>query len=234
MNRIETIRQKEKEYHDECYENNIVFKPGSWLHKPVKTIIHLMSNFDDKPEVTVLDLGSGVGRNSIPIAEMLKQKKGKVICVDLLESAISKLVEYSSHYDVKDKICPVLSDISNYSIPIESFDLIFSISAIEHLKSEIEFDNILGSMIGGTKDRGINCIIISTNVRKTLIDSGELVEPMYELLFDTEYLIRKFESVYSGWEVLKHTVKPYGVEISRDEEKIFLESDVITWAVRKI
>ncbi|WP_410769482.1 class I SAM-dependent methyltransferase [Fontibacillus sp. BL9] len=107
MNRLPMIRQKEKEYHDECYESLELFKPGSWLHKPVKTIMDLMATFEEMVEVNVLDLGSGIGRNSIPIAEILKHKEGKVICVDLLESAITKLDEYSKQYSVRDKICPV-------------------------------------------------------------------------------------------------------------------------------
>jgi 2-polyprenyl-3-methyl-5-hydroxy-6-metoxy-1,4-benzoquinol methylase len=234
MNRLQIIRQKEKEYHDACYENHVFFQPGSWLHKPVKTIMDLMSHFDDKSEIDVLDLGSGVGRNSIPIAVKLKQKKGKVVCVDFLDSAISKLQQYSHHYGVKDQICPILSEISKYRIREASFDFIFSVSALEHLESEEVFDRVLEGMIKGTKLHGLNCIIISTNIRETIIESGEPIEPMFELLFDTDYLIHKFESMYNGWELIKKTVKSYGAEIARDGKKVFLESNVITWAVRKV
>lgn len=94
MNRILDIRSKEKEYHDHCYENYKLFEQGSWLHKPVQTILDLFSNFDDRDEVNVLDLGCGIGRNSIPLVEKLGERKGTIVCVDLLESAIDKLHYY--------------------------------------------------------------------------------------------------------------------------------------------
>jgi 2-polyprenyl-3-methyl-5-hydroxy-6-metoxy-1,4-benzoquinol methylase len=233
MNRLQMIRHKEKAYHDECYEKHRVFQPGSWLHKPAKTVLELMRHFAGQPEVDVLDLGSGVGRNSIPIAEMLKQKKGNVVCVDLLESAIAKLHEYSRQYGVEDRIFPVLSDISEYEIPAASFDFIFAVSALEHLESEEVFDAVLERMIKGTRPEGINAIVISTDIRETRLDTGEPTDPMYELMFDTDDLLRKFASIYKGWELLKRTVKPYAIEISRDGRTVLLESKVITWAVRK-
>ncbi|WP_199794801.1 class I SAM-dependent methyltransferase [Paenibacillus faecalis] len=225
MKRLQMIRKKEKEYHDDCYENLELFKPGSWLHKPVKTVMDLMCNFESLDTVNVLDLGSGVGRNSIPIAEILKHKEGKVVCIDLLESAITKLEEYSEKYGVSAKISPVLSDIADYMIPNDYFNLIFSVSSLEHLESEERFDDVIENMLYGTKKKGVNCIIISTGVRETRMDTGEHIEPMYELMFETTYLNEKLEKMYNNWKVLKHTVKPYEVEISRDGSRVLLESD---------
>ncbi|WP_245855910.1 class I SAM-dependent methyltransferase [Paenibacillus rigui] len=80
----------------------------------MKTIMELMSAFESKSEVNVLDLGCGVGRNSIPVAQQILKKEGKVVCIDLLESAISKLEEYSKQYHMMSKIEGVLSDIAGY------------------------------------------------------------------------------------------------------------------------
>ncbi|QYR21304.1 methyltransferase [Paenibacillus sp. sptzw28] len=66
-NRIEKIRTEERNYHEACYENYKLFEAGSWLHKPVKTVMEYLAAFDDREYLSVLDLGSGVGRNSIPI-----------------------------------------------------------------------------------------------------------------------------------------------------------------------
>lgn len=81
MSRIEFIRNEEKKYHDYCYDKYKLFEEGSWLHKPVKTVTDLLHLFDGKENVKVLDLGCGVGRNSIPKAEVIKSKNGKVVCV---------------------------------------------------------------------------------------------------------------------------------------------------------
>lgn len=57
---------------------------------------------------------------------------------------------------------------------------------------------------------------------------------MYELQFETDHLIRKLQGIYSKWEILQQTVKPYELEIERDGQRILLQGDVLTWAVRKM
>lgn len=103
MNRIDYIRQEEKKYHDLCYEQYKLFEAGSWLFKPVKTVMDLMNHFDGQNNLQVLDLGSGVGRNSIPIAKN-KNTSGTVTCIDLLNSALTKLQIYSKEHDVFEAI----------------------------------------------------------------------------------------------------------------------------------
>ncbi len=115
MNRLQTIRHEEKKYHDSCYDNYKLFEPGTWLHRPVRTVLDLLSQFEDYERLDVLDLGSGIGRNSIPIAEFMKDGRGgQVVCVDFLESALGKLSEYAEQYEVSAFIEPVLSDIDHY------------------------------------------------------------------------------------------------------------------------
>jgi len=63
--------------------------------------------------ITVLDLGCGVGRNSIPIASSLQGRGGKVVCVDILQSALDKLHEYGEHYGVRASLDIRLSDIGD-------------------------------------------------------------------------------------------------------------------------
>jgi 2-polyprenyl-3-methyl-5-hydroxy-6-metoxy-1,4-benzoquinol methylase len=86
--RTARIRAQEKKYHDECYEQHPLFEPGSWLHKPVRTVLELMPLACDKPGAKVLDLGAGVGRNTIPLAQYVAPRGGEVVAVDLLDSAI--------------------------------------------------------------------------------------------------------------------------------------------------
>ncbi|KIV63428.1 Methyltransferase [Bacillus mycoides] len=46
MNRIDYIRQEEKKYHDLCYEQYKLFEAGSWLYKPVKTVMGMLNYFE--------------------------------------------------------------------------------------------------------------------------------------------------------------------------------------------
>ncbi|EJR63815.1 hypothetical protein IK3_02902 [Bacillus toyonensis] len=99
MNRIDYIRQEEKKYHDLCYEQYKLFETGSWLYKPVKTVMDMMDYFERQNNLQVLDLGSGVGRNSIPIAQKIKNCSSTVTCVDLLHSALTKLQVYAKYME---------------------------------------------------------------------------------------------------------------------------------------
>ncbi|QTH45783.1 methyltransferase [Cohnella sp. LGH] len=89
--RLQEIREEERKYHEALYENQKLFAKGSWLAKPVRTVMEALESFAAYDYVRVLDLGCGVGRNSIPIAQFLQARSGEVVCVDLLVSALSKL-----------------------------------------------------------------------------------------------------------------------------------------------
>lgn len=232
MNRIQTIRAKEKAYHDHCYDNYQLFEQGSWLYKPVQTILDSFAILPEKEEINVLDLGCGVGRNSIPLAKALHKRRGKIVCVDLLESAIQKLQLYANEFNVEDKIECRLSDIGNYKIDATSYDFIFAVSSLEHLDREETFDQVVADIMRGTIAGGINSFIISTNVSERNIKSGKNIDPMYELNFDTEYLLDKLQSIYANWKCLKYSIKPYEVEIEREGERVLLHGDVVTWVVK--
>lgn len=233
IERMERIRLKEKEYHDDCYENMPLFQSGSWLHKPVKTVLDTFELLDPKEDLRILDAGCGVGRNSIPLAQRMRGSSGKVVCVDLLESAIRNLENYGAAYGVADHLEPVVSDVKHFRVAPRSYDYVFAVSALEHLDSKDTFNHVLADMMTGTKERGIHCFIINSNVRERSADTGDLLDPMFEIVFDTEELLGILTSLYNGWRILKTTVKPYEIEISRDGRQVRLESDVVTWVAKK-
>ncbi|MCR8631311.1 class I SAM-dependent methyltransferase [Paenibacillus radicis (ex Xue et al. 2023)] len=224
-NRIETIRDGERKYHEACYDNYKLFEAGSWLHKPVKTVMETLKQFEEYGELTVLDLGCGVGRNSIPLAESIKSRSGVMVCVDLLESALSKLKSYSSEHGVSDYIETALSDIGNYEIAANQYDYIVAVSALEHVASEQQLVQVLGRMVHGTKANGINCIIMSTNIEEIEMDSGIQLEPLMELNMTTGKAEELLACAYKGWKVLYTTVKPLQFNIERNGSSVILKSD---------
>ncbi len=146
MNRIDHIRNEEKKYHDLCYEQYKLFETGSWLYKPVKTVMDLMDYFKGQNNLQVLDLGSGVGRNSIPIAQKIQNASGTVTCVDLLDSALTKLKTYSKEHGVFEVIKTEQAAIENYYIAPNTYDYIVAVSSLEHVKSEEDLKKVLYSM----------------------------------------------------------------------------------------
>lgn len=45
--RILRIRAEERKYHEACYDNYTLFEAGTWLHKPVKSVMDALDFFDD-------------------------------------------------------------------------------------------------------------------------------------------------------------------------------------------
>lgn len=233
MNRIEFIRNEEKKYHDYCYENYKLFEEGSWLYKPVKTVMDLLPLFDNKDNLKVIDLGCGVGRNSIPIAEAIKDRNGKVVCVDLLDSALNKLKEYSKEYHVEEVIRTEKADIGNYEIKPNEYDFIVAVSTLEHVKSEAIFEEVVRQMAEGTKDKGVNCLIVNSELEEIDLETNVQLDVLIELNLSTEDMINKLSSIYSGWELLKTIVKPLEYNITRNEKPVLLKTNAITYVVRK-
>ena len=71
MDKISEIRKAEALSHIETYSEHELFKEGSWLAKPVKTVMELLPFFNGYDDFRALDLGCGIGRNSIPVAQAL-------------------------------------------------------------------------------------------------------------------------------------------------------------------
>jgi SAM-dependent methyltransferase len=232
MNRITYIRDAEKEYHDYCYDNYKLFEKGSWLYRPVKTVMEHLKLFDDMQNLRVLDLGAGVGRNSIPIAQNLEN--GEVVYVDFLDSAIERLNQYSKEFRVENTIKTIKSDIGDYPIKEESFDYIFAVSSLEHLASEEVFENVLKQMATGTKMNGINCIIVNSNLQEILIETNEKLEALMEINLTTDDMLSRLKQVYyKDWDVLNQLIKPLEYQIVRDGKPVLLKTNAITYVIKK-
>lgn len=233
MNRINYIRQEEKKYHDLCYEQYKLFETGSWLYKPVKTVMDLMEYFEGQNNLQVLDLGSGVGRNSIPIAQIIKNNNGTVTCVDLLDSALTKLQIYSKEHDVFEVIKTEQAVIENYYIQPDIFDYIVAISSLEHVQSEEDLKNVLHSMKKGTKTGGINCLIINSNIQEIDLHTKEQLDALIEINLPTEHMIYLLKSIYKEWQEIKIEIKELAYNIVRNDRHIQLKTNAITFVVQK-
>ncbi len=170
-----------------------------------------------------------MGRNSIPIGD----HNGKVVCVDLLESALEKLGQYSKEYGVNDVIVLEKADIGDYQIKQNSYDLIVAVSSLEHVASETILEHVFRQMEEGTKIDGINCIIINSGVEEIDIKTNKKVDALLEINIRTEDMIRKLQRNYDGWEVLMQLVKPLEFKIVRNNKDILLKTNAITYVVRK-
>ena len=230
---IDKIRQAEKESHIEIYSSAKLFESGSWLQKPVKTVLDILPLFESYTDLSVLDLGCGVGRNCIPIAQKFNTIPCNIDCVDILDFAIAELKNNSIKFNVEEKINGIVSSIDDYTIDKNSYDFILSVSAIEHINSEEAFENKLKEIEKGTKENGIICMIINSEIKEINKKTGETLIPQFEVNITTENLIKILTNTFKNWDLLKQTVVPQRYDIPRENCTADLSTNVVTFVARK-
>lgn len=229
MEELEKIREAEAASHMQAYGEHDLFAPGSWLAKPVKTVLELLPLLEGGRDLRVLDLGSGVGRNAIPAARALDCR---VDCVDILPLAIELLEQNAARWGVAEKIQGILCPIDGFEIEREAYDLILGISALEHMDSETAFGRKLAQIREGTRDGGLVCLVVNSGVREWDKATGRELRPQFEVNMETEALLALLRGAFSGWEVLKETVVHQAYEIPRETGPAQLRTDVVTWVGR--
>ena len=128
---------------------------------------------------------------------------------------------------------PHIADIGNYDIAEDAFDYIVAVSTLEHIDSLTKLDEVLLRMNHGTKDRGMNCIIMNTNITELDRDTGQELEPQMEINMSTNQAKQLLAKAYRGWHVLEYNTKPLRFDIERNGRDVILSSDCMTYVVRK-
>ncbi len=230
-NILKSIRDAEKSSHIETYSSEKLFESGSWLQKPVKTVIDLIPHFKNHQKIRILDLGCGVGRNCIPLAQEFKGKC-EIDCVDILEFAIDELNKNSEKFGVKNEINGLVSSIDDYRIINNHYDLIIAVSALEHVDNTDSFVNKLYEINKGTKADGIVCLIINSQITEINKENGIELIPQFEVNLKTEKLLDLLNENFNGWEIVKKTIRSQRYDIPRGNFVSDLTSDVVTYVAK--
>ena len=233
INRIKKIRQSEAISHKEIYTNYELYEKGTWLEKTIKTVNEIIPLFDNYRKINVLDLGCGVGRNCISIAQKYKNIECKIDCIDILKVAIKKLRENAKKYDVDDAINGIVSSIEKYKIVVNKYDLILAISALEHVYSEEILLKKIKEIEKGVRKNGIVCIIINTNISEYSVLTGEKLEEQFEINIKTEKLIEILQNIFGNWEIIKMNSRKQIYTIYREDGERNLTSEVVTFVARR-
>ena len=231
--RLQSIRESERKSHEELYSGEELYKEGSWLNKPIKTVTDLFPLFEEYTEFRSLDLGSGVGRNSIAIAKQFQKCSCRIDCVDILELAIEKLLENAKQFGVEECIHGVVCPIEEFKIVPEAYDMILAVSALEHIDSRKSFVKKLEEMREGIKMQGIVCLVVNSEVKERNKETGEGMFPQFEVNLPTEELQKLLQRTFAAWEVLKYTVREQEYDISREGCISELETKVVTFVARR-
>lgn len=230
---IDKIRDAEKASHIEIYSTAKLFESGSWLAKPVKTVMDILPLFENYKNLNVLDLGCGVGRNCIPIAQKFNNTNCTIDCVDILEFAIKELNENSRKFNTENSVKGIISSIDDFKISSDHYDFILSVSALEHVDSEVTFENKIKEISSGIKENGIVCLIINSEITERNKETDETLTPQFEVNLKTEELLAMLKNHFENWEILKETIVPQRYDIPRENCTADLTTNVVTFVARK-
>ncbi len=233
MDSIAEIRRAEALSHTQIYTEAELFQKGSWLHKPVQAVLDVLQLFGGYTSFRGLDLGCGVGRNCIPVADHFKSIDCRMDCVDILPLAIEKLQENAVDYNVVHCIHGIVSSIDDYEIKASTYDLILAISALEHVDSEDAFVDKLYQIRGGLRNNGTAILLLNTNVQETDKYTGEKLQPQFEVNWNGDSLDAVFDEVFDGWRCLRHTTAHQKYDVPRGEKIAVLDTDVVVFTVQK-
>lgn len=231
--RLQQIRESERKSHIETYTNEALYQEGSWLRKPIKTVLEILPLFEGYEELSALDLGCGVGRNCLAIAEYFKEISCRVECVDILELAIEKLYENAKNQGLTKSIQGIVAPMEDYHLKPNRYDLILAVSALEHIDTKESFVSKLQEIRGGMRRAGVVCLVINSQVTENDKATGEVLEPQFEVNLPTQELQALLEKTFKDWEILKSTIRPQQYDIPREEKISELRTNVATFVARK-
>lgn len=231
--RLTEIREAEKQSHIEIYSSTELFTEGSWLQKPVKTVLDIIPLISEKKDLRVLDLGCGIGRNCIPIAKAFSDLNCRIDCIDILDLAIEKLYQNAEYHSVSSNINGVVSSIEDYPILPNSYDLIIAVSALEHTNSKESFINKLNEIERGLTENGIISLIINSNVEEKSKETQESLSPQFEVNLQSDELVDLLENSFKKHKILKETKVKQQYDIPRNGTVVALSTDVVTFVAQK-
>jgi len=196
----ERARESERAYHEGLYINHELYEPGTWLHQPAPYAIQSFERITPHAAFRALDLGSGVGRHSIPLAKHLGPGS-QVVCVDIVDTAIEKLRDNARTYGVEKEVTGIVGDVEEFPIESQGFDFILSVSCIEHIPTKPRLEQFIRRLQEGTRPGGTHCFMMITNNTWLDILSGESLEPLLEQNLVSTESINMLESLYKDWQV---------------------------------
>lgn len=226
------IRENERNSHKEIYSTEALYSGDSWLKKPVKTVTDLFPYFEAHTSLRVLDLGCGVGRNCIAIAQQFQDIPCRIDCVDILDFAIETLQDNARKFGVSESIHGITCALEAYPIPENTYDLILAVSALEHVDSESSFRRKMAEIKDGVRKSGMVCLIINSGVREYDKQTGEAVDAQFEVNLPTESLQALLSEIFAGWEIVKSTVREQRYDIPRGARICDLHSNVVTYVAK--
>ncbi len=230
---FERAREETLKYHKAYYSRFKLFEDGSWLAHPDEPLMQLLNYLEGN--IKILDLGCGVGRNAIPMAQALQKqnKQATITCVDVLAESIDLLREYAVTYKVQDIIEPVLADNDDFAMAQLHYDLIAAISTLEHCQGKDRVLALMKEIAESSKNGGFVRIEMTTNRNVVDVVSGEAIATFVETPLLLEEVEEMLAQAFAGWNVIAKTIDPYEETLEKEGRSVHWCSTQINFTAQK-
>lgn len=202
-------RRRERDYHVRYYRDHNLGDTGTWLARPAQYALDAVSHVRaNRPNI--LDLGCGVGRHALPIVSKLALES-KVVGVDIVPEALEIFQSNANRVGVANRISCEIADVAKYDYGVDQFDLVLSVSCIEHVSSLHALSRVLSKIQQSTRCGGVNCFMISTDIDWYDEKNDEHITPIIEFPLGSVELIPLLEQMYSSWMIADLSTKRWRV-----------------------
>jgi tellurite methyltransferase len=225
--RRETIR-----YHESFYAESELFAPGTWLHRPAQFVLRSLDHVHPERPIIAVDLGCGVGRHTIPIAQALPAGS-HVVGVDLLPIAAESLRRNCTTFGVESVVHPVVADLDRFGLATDSVDLLVACSSLEHVTDFAALERLIADVQRATRVGGLHCVMLGTD-RRELDRRGRPRPALVEFHLDSRTGRSILDRMYVGWLWIDNSAEVLRVDEERDGERYKLETTYLKLLARRL
>jgi 2-polyprenyl-3-methyl-5-hydroxy-6-metoxy-1,4-benzoquinol methylase len=239
---FEKARNETISYHKLYYTRHQLFEKDSWLAKPDSGLIQLLEKdliagykkAGRKDALRLLDLGSGVGRNAVPMAMTLQKEEipARLTAVDVLAESIDILTENCTKYDVAEIIEQVVADNDEFVIEPASYDLIAAISVVEHCAGKVKVLKLLKAIAKGLKPGGLACIEMTTDRHVIDLKTKQAIPTYVETPLSETQVKEMLSEAFADCRTISLEVFPYKEVLDKDDKKILWQSKQVSFSTR--
>lgn len=176
----------------------------NYTNPTVRELAHiLVADKNMETPVKILDLGSGDGRISLFLANILKNNniKANIEAEDFSPNAIKRQSQRAEQLGLSKIVTAKVADIEKRKYIPQQYDAITCCNTL-HYWNEDKLKELLGNIQTSTKENGYNCISFECNIDMALVDSRKFIfanQPDYNKNQIEEIL----KEQYKDWEIIK-------------------------------
>lgn len=124
------------------------------------------------------------------------------------------------------------AEIEEFPIEPDTYDLVYSVSALEHVISLARMEETLLRIMAGTRVGGLNCFMINTDAREITSD-GRVRDALIEFHLGFDQARALLNDCYVDWHIIDQSKRAWRVPESRGGEEFTLASTCLQFLARK-